>query len=345
MARMFCFALVFCSLPLASARSDEPAPSAVTMRLEPLHVGQDAPVVTAIATDPRGELIAVAGDDHAIRILSVGDWKLIKVLDLHVDWVRDLQFSPDGTLLASVAQDGKLLFWERGAQWRSVEGLGDGPALAAVRFSPRGDLVATVGFAPEVFLVGVNDARRPRLSCGCRDLRTLDFRHDGELLCTAGRSGDLHFYDAVTGSTLGDVQLHRRRIRALMFIGQTGHTLTVAEDGHVVVYDPAERKVVHDLTIPGSQLMSACLIGEEYAAVAGSDNTIHIIDLKHGEVVKQLPGHSGSVASLAYRDGRLYSGSFDTTLRVWSTAGVIEPARVAGAEAATVPDARTSRRP
>jgi WD40 repeat protein len=345
MARLLCLVLLAGWLPAPAGWASEPLRPETTLRLTPLQSGRDAPVVTAIAVDPRGEWLAVAGDDHAIRVLALADWRLVKVLDLHQDWVRDLQFSPDGRLLVSVANDGKLLFWERDNGWRSVEGLGEAPALRAVRFSPGGDLVAAVGFAPEVLLVGVEDTRRPKLRCGCRDLRSVAFRSDGQLLAAAGRSGDLHFYDAVTGSTLGDVQLHSRRVNAVLFIEPTGRTVSAGEDGHVVLYDPAEQRVVRDIHIPGTMLRTACLLSPQIAAVAGTDNTIYLVDLQAGEVIDALDGHSGSIATLACHDGRLFSGSFDTTLRAWPVGRLIGASQVAGTEAATVPEARTSRKP
>ena len=344
-ARLAILALAGTIVCGSSALSAEPLQAELTLRLRPLHTDRDAPVVTAIAVDPRGKLIAAAGDDHVIRVLSCEDWSLVAELDLHEDWVRDLQFSPDGKLLASVANDGKLLLWERDANWRTVEAMGDAPALRSVRFSPDGTMMATVGFAPEVYLVGVRDERRPRLNCGCRDLRTVAYRGDGLLLGVAGRSGDVHFYDAVTGSTVEGIQLHARRINALLFIGNTARTLTVAEDGHAVIYDSNDHRVIHDVAIPNTILMTACMIDDQYGAVAGSDNTIHIIDVNSGKIVRQLVGHSGSVASLAYQDGLLYSGGFDTTLRIWSTAAIEGASRVAGTEAAVAPDARTSRKP
>jgi WD40 repeat protein len=345
MARLICLQLCLLLVAPWGADGAEPLQPSLTVQLKPTRPERVAPVITALAADPRGQLLAVAGDDHVIRVLSTADWSVVASLDLHRDWIRDLHFSGDGRLLASVANDGRLILWERDQRWRTVEALGEVAALRAVRFSPDGSMVATVGFAPEVYLVGVDSDRRPRLNCGCQDLRAIAYRHDGLLLGVAGRSGDLHLYDAITGSTIEDVQLHSRRINAMSFIGNTGRTLTVGDDGHVVIYDTTDRRVVHSIKIPRTKLLSACMIESSFAAVGGTDNTIHIIDLETGELVQRLVGHSGSVSSLVYREGTLYSGSFDTTMRAWSVANFSGTARVAGADAAQVPDARTSRLP
>jgi len=53
-------------------------------------------------------------------------------------------------------------------------------------------------------------------------------------------------------------------------------------------------------------------------ASGGSDNDIRLWDLGTRRLLGQLQGHTGSVASLAIDRGRLVSGSFDTTVRIWS---------------------------
>src|SRR5262249_7896676 len=57
-------------------------------------------------------------------------------------------------------------------------------------------------------------------------------------------------------------------------------------------------------------------------ATAGRDQAIWLWDLKRGEEVARLPGHTGYVWSLAWSlDGRtLASGSGDFTIRLWDTA-------------------------
>ena len=50
------------------------------VRLQPTLAELDRTVVTAVASDPRSELIEVAGDDHAIRILNADSMQEIKTL-------------------------------------------------------------------------------------------------------------------------------------------------------------------------------------------------------------------------------------------------------------------------
>ncbi len=329
MARISCLlivaAVVFSNSVKARANQEDER----CIQLKPVAGASESPVITALAVDPRGELLAAAGDDHVIRILSADSLTELAKLDLHSDWVRGLDFSTDGRLLVSAGNDGSVLFWERDANWRSVEGLSEGPALNSVCFSPNGEMVAAVGFTPELLLVGVASASRPRLNCGCQDMRAVTFRPDGLVLAAAGRSGDVKIFDAVTGSTVDDVTLHKRRITGLVFLGPSSRILSVSEDGRAVIYDFSTQKVIHEFKPANAKFRSVALVDGTLAAIGGTDNLIRVYDTQSGQLLRTLEGHTGSVAVLAAGKGVLYSGGFDTTLRCWRVENVGPSERVA----------------
>jgi WD40 repeat protein len=330
---------------VAAPQAGETPPHNIAIRLTPKGFDATPPVVTAIAIDPRGRFLAASGDDHVIRVLDVQSFRTLRELTLHVDWVQALEFSPDGGSLVSVANDGQIIRWMRDEDWAAKVVMRDLPALRSIRFTPNGEMIAAVGFSPQIFLRGLDSNIQPTLNCGCRDLRTLAFRGDGLMIAAAGRSGDVHFFDAVTGSSMGEVTLHRRRIHHVEFIGQSNLIVTASEDGHAIVYDVESKQVIHDLTAPGCKLFAACMIGVTHLAIGGSDNNIRIYDLDSGVQVDELLGHRGSIATLKSSGRTLYSGSYDTTLRRWNLNGLIDNESVAGGENADLPFVRTSRLP
>ncbi|MEM8680264.1 MAG: protein kinase, partial [Planctomycetota bacterium] len=62
--------------------------------------------------------------------------------------------------------------------------------------------------------------------------------------------------------------------------------------------------------------------GQGGLAAGGTDNSIQVWDVTSGTRLATLAGHSGSVATLAARGDLLVSGSFDTTIRVWTLSGL-----------------------
>ncbi len=93
-------------------------------------------VVTAIAADPRGELLAAAGDDHSIRVLRAATLKTETTLSGHRDLIRSMAFDPNGNRLVSAGNDGRLIVWDREDSFKIQKQFSDGPALARVRFAP-----------------------------------------------------------------------------------------------------------------------------------------------------------------------------------------------------------------
>ena len=84
-------------LKLADNASNVPSTPAVdVIRLSSLPSHDERPVVTAISVSPNGDILAAAGDDHAIRIVDLKSGKTTTTLTGHLDWVQCVEFSPNG---------------------------------------------------------------------------------------------------------------------------------------------------------------------------------------------------------------------------------------------------------
>jgi len=319
-------------------------PVARTIRLAPIDAQGNPPVVTALALDPLGELLAAGGDDHTIHVLRQDDLSEVAVLEGHTDWVRSLAFRPDGSLLASTANDGRLILWKRETAWRQLQAIEGGPALSRVRFSPNGAIIGAVGFNPQLFLIGPATSQRPPLECGCNDMRALAFSDSNRFVMAAGRTGELHLFDPTSGELEGVYSLHRGRVRDGVFLRGTETTVTVGEEGAAVVFDGLRREVIQKIRIPGCKLFAVSQIDARRLALGGADNTIYLIDIERGAVIGQLKGHTGSVGVLTANTQYLFSGSYDTTIRRWNLESVLASPRMAEIEGAAAPELRTSRR-
>ena len=277
-------------------------------------------VVTAIAADPRGELLAAAGDDQQIRILQASTLKTLHTLSGHRDLIRTLAFDSEGNRLVSAGNDGQLILWDRDESFK-IEKIWSGtPALARVCFRPDGLEMAAVGFDSKVHIIG--NRSRANFRCDCKDLRAVAFRDDMRMLAVAGRSGELHLFDPSTGDLLNEQPLHRGRITDLAFQSDSNQVICVGEDGRTTVFDSDRQKLVHEIPVTTSKLFTVAVINSELAAVAGSDNVIRIVNTDSGKVVRTLQGHSGSVSTLDSTGGWLFSGSFDATLRRWAISDI-----------------------
>lgn len=276
-------------------------------------------VVTAIAAHPTGEWIAVAGDDHQIRIMETSGMTVTRLLQGHRDLVRTLAFDRSGGRLASAGNDGQVILWDADADFRLDQRVGGTSAIARLCFSPHGDELAAVGFRSDVQLMGEDNLRRSHvLPCECRDLRAVAFRGDNKAVAVGGRGGHLHLFDPRTGQELEHASIHQGRIHDTVFQPDSNLAISVGEDGIVSVFDSESRTTIRKVKVTTGKLFAVALIDSQRVAAAGSDNAIHIVNTDSGVIEHRLEGHRGSVSALATSGGMLFSGGYDATVRRWA---------------------------
>src|SRR5207249_2263911 len=88
----------------------------------------------AVAWDPDGDRLAVAGSDPRIQIWDVAAKRKLATLEGHVEQVTALSFHPAGGLLASASWDNVLRLWDP-ATGRQLMQL---PLAVTPRFSSTG---------------------------------------------------------------------------------------------------------------------------------------------------------------------------------------------------------------
>jgi len=287
----------------------------LSRQITPLGEGFNPPVITAMALDPRGSMLAVAGDDCSIRLLDTSDLSEKERLIGHRDLVRTLAFRPDGRFLASAGNDGRLTLWDRTSQWSIARQIDDLPTIFDVRFSPDGNQLAAVGFDTQLMLF--DDSDRPSLHCDCADLRAVSYNTAGDRLAVVGRSGKLHLFDPRSGQEIGEFAIHASRVRDIVFLPGTNWSATVGEDGTATIFDLENYQIKKQIDFLPCKLFTVAAIDKSTIALAGSDNRIRIVNATTGEVTRKIDIHSGSINSLVYADGVLYSGGYDA--RVFKT--------------------------
>jgi WD40 repeat protein len=243
----------------------------------------------------------------------------------HTQPVRQIVYSPDGSLLASASLDGTVRLWSM-PDGESHAVLRDPLMLAVwdVDFSPDGLQVVTASADGTLRLWDVETSSLLQTLRGTGVALTLvAFSSDGARLAAAGKDGSLWMFDAQTGEQLS-ARPSQQPMWSVAF-SPDGQTIATGNgDNNVVVWEVplAEPTATIRQTLHGH-------LGPVYDVVyspdgtllasASSDHTVRLWNTRSGEEIAVLEGHTASVYGVAFSpDGTLLaSGSWDRTARLW----------------------------
>lgn len=313
------------SLPPFASGSQlaEPSPNSdealvASIQLAPIRDADDFPVITAMALSPNAKYLAAAGDDHAVRIIETESLQTIATLRGHSDWVQAVCFSDDGNTLVSGGNDRTLIRWERDSEWRLTDEVEVANAIATIDFDATRGEFAYGGFGPFIWFYSLDERRNVRqFVCECRDQRRIEFSDDGRRLACGGRDGVLRVWDVEKEVEILERQSHRGRIRGVDFGSDSERIVTVGEDKRVQRFDLATGELEFDRRLSGGKLFAVSQVDSMLLAIATSDNSIRLFCLVEMKEVGRLDGHLGTVDAICSTERLIYSGSHDTTIKVW----------------------------
>ncbi len=286
---------------------------------------QRSPVMTAVAIAPEGDRVATAGDDHHVRIWSLNNGQMMADFRGHADWIRAASFSPDGRLLATAGDDRRVRLWDTASRTSHDRFSAHTAPIYALAFSADASLLAAADFdgMVRVYTLAGGGSVQTLVGPG-KDLRAICFSDDGTQLAAAGRDGVIRIWEMPTAQMSLDIAAHPRRIRAATFSPDGSRILTAGDDGTLRVHSALDGTEQLALGNRRGSIRSLSFYGIETIAAGGTDNMIELWDLNTGSRIGRLEGHRGTVAVLDGQTsaGMLVSGSFDTTVRVWSPSDV-----------------------
>ncbi len=302
----------------STVAATEASSSSLEILIKPLEGQRSAPVVTAMSASHDGKYLALAGDDHVIRLFDVAMQKTVRELAGHTDWIQSLVFSADSQSLYSGGNDGRVLCWEHAYPVAPKEIVKLPFAIRSLSLASERQLLAIGGFSDDIMVWDlVHGTWKHQFKCECGDHRCVRFSPSGDRLLCGGRDGGVRVWDVESGELILDKHLHRSKVFTAAFSAEGDMITSAGEDRHLIRYDLTTGQVKLDREIATTKLMSMCLVNDQLVAVAGSDNSIRLYDMLADDVIANLHGHFGTVAVMCVCGDLLASGSFDTTVRIW----------------------------
>ncbi|MGI9244447.1 MAG: protein kinase domain-containing protein, partial [Verrucomicrobiales bacterium] len=240
--------------------------------------------------------------------------------------LRELAYSPDGTMLASAGlKDSMTVIWDS-ATGQEILTIRGSRLDGAVDFAPNGKQVVTgAGGEFPVQIWDMESHQSLRVLRGANKTFRLRYHPSGTQIVGAGGDRQIVVWNASTGKVdfrIGDVSQHLGQLT----YSPDGSILAFADGytGHIRLHDAETGEWLKTLKSPptGLRAISFDPSGARLAS-GGNDRMVRIWDVESGELEQRIYGHRGAVFAVAFsRDSggsRLFSGGRDGSLHIWDS--------------------------
>jgi WD40 repeat protein len=272
------------------------------------------------------------------RLLAAAGWGFVRLWDPqtgdskgtltgHDGWIQAVQFSPNGSTLASASDDKTIKLWSVGTG-RELRTLTDhtGP-VRGLQYTPDGKLLASVSDDKTVRLWNAETGVLVRTLPGhSGPVYSVALSADGALLASGGAvtetTGEVRLWELPSGRPVQTVSVPHKWANSLAFTPDGSHLAVGTRDGYVELRDTRTGQLAATLRESEWSVPSVAFSPDgKTLAAAQWDKVARLWDVHSRRLVRTLgrPDLVNSVALSA--DGSLLaSASTDQLVRLWDPA-------------------------
>ena len=234
--------------------------------------------------------------------------------------ISEIQYSPDGTILAVASGIGIWLYDTTTHQETSL--LTDHTGLVnRLAFSPDGHTFASGDRDGTIILWDRSTSAQKTLIGHTNPDTTIVFSPDGKIIAS-GDGDTVQLWDTITGEHKDSFTGLTENIGYISFSPDGETIVSVTWDSEICISDAITGKPKKIFKVENTYNVFCVAFSPDgkTVAIGSRDGIIYLSDLNIGELKRKLTGHSADVQSVAFSpDGKTLASSsyIDETVRIW----------------------------
>jgi WD40 repeat protein len=246
--------------------------------------------------------------------------RVLQTLRGHAGPFFFLDYSPDGSRLATTVGDSFAKVWDAGTGEELLTLKGHEGVTIGIRFSPDGKRLATASHDGTVIVWDAQSGERLlTLSDDGAELTAVQFSPDGNLLAANGAyDGHIRVWDAETGEQLRSFLAHEAPMWFVTYDAKGERLATASVDGTAKVWDADTNEEL--LTLGGHEdVVSRVNFSPDGQRLATSSMKVRVWDAATGAEQMVLDGHHAFVLWVEFspEGDRIATSSVDGLVKVW----------------------------